>query len=63
VKRTACFWPNICAGKDATEEFEEIGHSSTAQEMLEKYLIGNFAVRFHAKRSLPCLFSLKVLFV
>lgn len=31
-------------GKDATEDFEEIGHSSTAKEMLDKYLIGNFAV-------------------
>ena len=33
------------AGKDATEDYEEIGHSSTATEMLGKYLIGNFAVR------------------
>jgi cytochrome b5 len=28
--------------KDATEDFDEIGHSKTAQEMLEKYLVGIF---------------------
>lgn len=32
------------AGKDATEEFEEIGHSRAAKEMLGKYYIGEFAV-------------------
>lgn len=35
----------ICgAGKDATEDFEEIGHSSTAKEMLNDYYIGDFEV-------------------
>lgn len=29
-------------GKDATEDFEEIGHSNAAKEMLDKYLIGDF---------------------
>mmetsp|Transcript_11226 Transcript_11226/g.33699 ORF Transcript_11226/g.33699 Transcript_11226/m.33699 type:complete len:142 (-) Transcript_11226:539-964(-) len=29
-------------GRDATEDFEEIGHSNAAREMLDKYLIGNF---------------------
>ncbi|EIE18666.1 cytochrome b5 [Coccomyxa subellipsoidea C-169] len=29
-------------GKDATEDFEEIGHSNAAKEMLAKYLIGDF---------------------
>ncbi|KAI9469803.1 MAG: cytochrome b5 [Benjaminiella poitrasii] len=28
------------AGKDATEAFEDIGHSDEAREMLEQYLIG-----------------------
>ena len=27
-------------GKDATEAFEDIGHSDEAREMLEKYLVG-----------------------
>lgn len=31
------------AGKDATQDFEEIGHSKSARDMLEKYLIGSFA--------------------
>lgn len=31
------------AGKDATQDFEEIGHSNSARELLEKYLIGQFA--------------------
>lgn len=29
-------------GKDATEDFEEIGHSNAARAMLDKYLIGDF---------------------
>ncbi|CEG81673.1 Putative Cytochrome b5 [Rhizopus microsporus] len=28
------------AGKDATEAFEDIGHSDEAREMLDKYQIG-----------------------
>ena len=35
--------PPVPAGKDATEEFEEIGHSRAAKEMLGKYYIGEFA--------------------
>eukprot|EP00775_Hariotina_reticulata_P009184 gene9184-9350_t len=31
------------AGKDATQDFEEIGHSNSARELLEKYLIGAYA--------------------
>lgn len=31
-------------GKDSTEDFEEIGHSKAAQEMLDKYLIGTYEV-------------------
>ena len=30
------------SGKDGTEDFEEIGHSTTAQEMLHDYYIGDF---------------------
>ena len=29
------------AGIDATENFEDVGHSSDAREMLEEYYIGN----------------------
>lgn len=32
------------AGKDATEDFEEIGHSNAAKELLSKYIIGDFEV-------------------
>lgn len=32
------------SGKDATQDFEEIGHSNSARELLEKYLIGAYAV-------------------
>lgn len=34
-----------CAGKDATEDFEEIGHSNSAKEMLAKYVVGKYEVR------------------
>lgn len=34
-------------GKDATEDFEEIGHSNAAKEMLAKYVIGDFDVSVH----------------
>ncbi|KAK9806800.1 hypothetical protein WJX72_003117 [[Myrmecia] bisecta] len=30
-------------GKDATEDYEEIGHSNAATEMLTKYYIGEYA--------------------
>ncbi|PNW71559.1 hypothetical protein CHLRE_16g659350v5 [Chlamydomonas reinhardtii] len=29
-------------GKDATQDFEEIGHSNSAKKLLEKYVIGEF---------------------
>ena len=43
-------------GKDATQDFEEIGHSNSARELLEKYLIGTYAVRVCVcvARSLTC---------
>lgn len=28
------------AGKDATESFEDVGHSTDAREMLKQYFIG-----------------------
>ncbi|GBF89854.1 cytochrome b5 [Raphidocelis subcapitata] len=31
------------SGKDATQDFEEIGHSNSAREMLNKYYLGEFA--------------------
>lgn len=40
------------AGKDATEDFEEIGHSRAAKEMLEKYFIGDFAGGAPPKKAL-----------
>uniref|UniRef100_A0A1B0GBU5 Cytochrome b5 n=2 Tax=Glossina TaxID=44049 RepID=A0A1B0GBU5_GLOMM len=36
------------AGKDATENFEDVGHSSDAREMMKKYKIGELA---HDERS------------
>lgn len=30
------------SGKDGTEDFEEIGHSTTAKEMLADYYIGEY---------------------
>lgn len=32
------------AGADATESFEDVGHSTDAREMLEQYLIGELHV-------------------
>jgi hypothetical protein len=32
------------SGKDATQDFEEIGHSNSARDLLEKYIIGAYAV-------------------
>ena len=43
-------------GKDATESFEDVGHSPDAREMQEKYLIGEMsepaASRFKVHSSL-----------
>jgi cytochrome b involved in lipid metabolism len=36
----------LYAGKDGTDDFEEIGHSNTAKEMLESYYIGEYEVSF-----------------
>lgn len=32
-----CLW---WTGKDATNDFEDVGHSDSAREMMDKYLIG-----------------------
>lgn len=32
------------SGKDATQDFEEIGHSNSAKQLLEKYYLGEFKV-------------------
>ena len=32
-------------GKDSTQEFEDINHSKTATKLLDKYAIGDYAVR------------------
>lgn len=29
------------AGKDATDDFEDVGHSTSARDMMEEYLIGD----------------------
>lgn len=34
------FFLLFAAGKDATNEFEDVGHSETAKEMLTAYLVG-----------------------
>ncbi|XP_037934651.1 cytochrome b5 isoform X2 [Teleopsis dalmanni] len=33
------------AGRDATKDFEDVGHSSEAREMMKKYYIGDLAKR------------------
>ncbi len=35
--------PPSSPGKDGTEDYDEIGHSSSAHEMLEKYVIGVYS--------------------
>jgi cytochrome b5 len=30
------------AGKDATNDFEDVGHSTHARSMLDKYIVGEF---------------------
>ena len=31
------------AGKDATNDFEDVGHSKHARDMLSKYIVGTFS--------------------
>ena len=38
-------WACGAPGKDCSDEFDEIGHSKAAQEMLKKWEIGDFEVR------------------
>ena len=39
-RNPVCF----AVGKDASEDFDEIGHSKSAREMLAQYKIGKFKV-------------------
>ncbi len=43
--RTRQEHPLCDVGKDATEDFEEIGHSNAAKDLLSKYIVGDFEVR------------------
>jgi len=40
------------AGKDATEEFEEIGHSDEARELLEPLFVGDLATEVNLRTHL-----------
>ncbi|XP_017064109.1 cytochrome b5 [Drosophila eugracilis] len=39
------------AGRDATKDFNDVGHSSEAREMLKKYYIGDLAAADIPKKS------------
>eukprot|EP00275_Glaucocystis_incrassata_P001469 EC123026.1.p1 GENE.EC123026.1~~EC123026.1.p1 ORF type:complete len:151 (+),score=19.46 EC123026.1:161-613(+) len=41
------------AGQDATTDFEDVGHSDEAREMLAKYLIGDYSETETAKKAIP----------
>ncbi|KAH8266385.1 hypothetical protein KR038_000012 [Drosophila bunnanda] len=41
------------AGRDGTKEFNDVGHSSEAREILKKYYIGNLAAADIAKKKGP----------
>ncbi|KAF0764500.1 cytochrome b5-like isoform X2 [Aphis craccivora] len=41
------------AGKDATEEFEDVGHSSDAREVMQKYKIGELIEEDKRKNKKP----------
>jgi len=52
------------AGKDTTEEFEDVGHSSDARELMQKYKIGELVeVSFGAIRHFSTPISIDVRFV
>ena len=38
-------------GKDATEDFDDVGHSSTALELMNKYLVGELVE--HERKNIP----------
>ncbi|XP_051143442.1 cytochrome b5-like [Andrographis paniculata] len=40
-------------GKDATDEFEDVGHSTTARTMLDEYYIGDIDSSTISKRPTP----------
>ena len=41
---------NRCAGKDATDDFEDVGHSVTAKAMMDEYYIGDIDASTIPKR-------------
>lgn len=40
-----CDGSNLCAGRDATSEYDSVGHSKKANEIASEYLIGHVEVR------------------
>lgn len=50
VRRISKLTDGIQPGYDATDDFEDVGHSTSAREEMEKFCIGKFKVR--RKRSL-----------
>ncbi|ALC48477.1 CG3566 [Drosophila busckii] len=41
------------AGRDATKDFNDVGHSAEAREMLKKYFVGNLAASDIKKKPTP----------
>lgn len=37
----------LCAGKDATGDFEDAGHNSSTRAMLDEYYVGDFESIFY----------------
>ena len=48
----------MSVGKDATEAFEDIGHSDEAREILEKYLIGELDEAVSIEKREVCFASI-----
>lgn len=46
------------AGGDATESFEDVGHSTDAREMLQQYLIGEVHMVENLFSIIVCLFGI-----
>ncbi|KAI5057373.1 hypothetical protein GOP47_0027388 [Adiantum capillus-veneris] len=40
-------------GKDATDDFEDVGHSNTAREMLESYYVGDIDSSSIPEKAIP----------
>lgn len=39
------------AGKDATDDFDDVGHSSTARAMMDEYYVGDIDKTFNLART------------